>query len=128
MKKRTSLFLYIAIFIMLVAGLILLLLGFDGFNFEIVIIIILIGLFAIQMTLKKLPNNQDIVSDDEMSKKILNNAAAKSYYISLYLWLILMYFSDRFSDIESMFGVEIAMMGIIFMLNIFYIRFRGLND
>lgn len=55
--------------------------------------------------------------EDEMSKRILKRAAASSYYLSLYTWLALMFFSDTTEmELSSFIGMGIMIMAIEFAL------------
>jgi peptidoglycan/LPS O-acetylase OafA/YrhL len=61
---------------------------------------------------------------DELSRKILRRGAATSYYVSIYLWLALMYFEERIElERSSLIGAGILGMAIIFGLAWLYYRF-----
>jgi peptidoglycan/LPS O-acetylase OafA/YrhL len=61
---------------------------------------------------------------DELSRKILRRGAATSYYVSIYLWLALMYFEERIElERSSLIGAGILGMAIIFALSWLYHRF-----
>ena len=63
-------------------------------------------------------------SRDELSKKILLRGAATSYYVSIYLWLAIMYFEERIElERSSLIGAGILGMAIIFALSWLYHRF-----
>ncbi len=54
---------------------------------------IVILVFAIFVVVKRWRSAKEkLPAEDEMSKKILRRGAATSYYVSLYLWIALMYF------------------------------------
>jgi peptidoglycan/LPS O-acetylase OafA/YrhL len=68
-------------------------------------------------------------AEDEFSKKILQKSAAISYYISLYLWLVIMYLTDRLKiETDIMFGWGILGMAVIFAGSWIYFNLRGMKD
>ena len=68
-------------------------------------------------------------AEDEFSKKILQKSAAISYYISLYLWLAIMYLTDRLKiETDIMFGWGILGMAVIFAGSWIYFNLRGMKD
>jgi hypothetical protein len=67
--------------------------------------------------------------DDEFSKKLLQKASSLSYYISIYLWLVLMYFSDRIKlEAHSIMGIGILGMAITFFLSWLGLKIFGLKN
>ena len=60
-------------------------------------------------------------AEDEMSKSILRRGAATSYYVSMYMWLVFMYFEERI-DLErsTLIGAGILGMAIIYALSWVY--------
>jgi peptidoglycan/LPS O-acetylase OafA/YrhL len=53
--------------------------------------------------------------EDEMSKNILKKASSSSFYISLYMWLVVMYLSDKTQlENHSLIGAGIIGMAFIF--------------
>jgi len=68
-------------------------------------------------------------AEDEFSKKILQKSAAISYYVSLYLWLVIMYLTDRLKiETDIMFGWGILGMALIFAGSWIYFNLRGMKD
>jgi peptidoglycan/LPS O-acetylase OafA/YrhL len=60
-------------------------------------------------------------AEDEMSKKILRRGAATSYYVSLYLWLALMFFEERIAlERSTLIGAGILGMAVIYGLSWLY--------
>ncbi|HDP95508.1 MAG TPA: hypothetical protein ENN40_09140 [Candidatus Aminicenantes bacterium] len=54
--------------------------------------------------------------EDELSKNVLNRAASLSYYISIYMWLLVLLLSDRISmSVNSLIGAGILGMAVIFL-------------
>lgn len=67
-------------------------------------------------------------TEDELSKQILRKAAALSYFISLYVWVILLFLKDRLTmDTEQLIGTGILGMGLVFALSWLIINFRGIR-
>ena len=127
MNKKISIVIFVVIFSLVLLGLGFVMSDYDEFSYEIIIVLILLVLVIAQFILRRFPSNKDIVLEDEMSKDVLRIASSRSFYISLYVWLVLMYFSENIENIESLFGIGIASMGILFMLNVFYIKIRGVK-
>lgn len=69
-------------------------------------------------------------TEDELSKKVLQKTAAISYYISLYLWVFLLFVKDRIiMDTEVLIGTGILGMALTFAISWLIIHFKGLaND
>ncbi|MHC1777630.1 MAG: hypothetical protein AB9834_19685 [Lentimicrobium sp.] len=67
-------------------------------------------------------------TEDELSKHILQKTAAWSYYISLYLWVAMIYIKDRVNmDTEQLLGTGILGMAVTFALCWLVLNFRGLR-
>jgi peptidoglycan/LPS O-acetylase OafA/YrhL len=68
-------------------------------------------------------------TEDEMSKKVMRKTAAWSYYISLYLWLAIMYFSDRIKlESHALIGAGITGMAVLFAIIWLIINFGGIKN
>ncbi len=71
-----------------------------------------IGLKRVQSSVRKEP------AEDELSKMVMTRASALSYFISIYLWLALMYFSDRINlESHTLIGAGILGMAFVFLLS-----------
>jgi hypothetical protein len=96
---------------------------------EISIVIILVG-FAVYLgitRLKSLKRNEP--AEDELSKKIMTKASSVSFYITIYMWLFVMYFSDRTTlEAHSIIGAGIAGMALIFFLSWMGIKIFGMKN
>lgn len=68
-------------------------------------------------------------SEDEMSKQMLQKASSISFFISIYLWLVIMYIADK-SEMESdlLFGWGILGMALIFALSWIVIYLKGMKS
>jgi len=67
--------------------------------------------------------------EDELSKKILLKASSISFYVSIYLWLFIMYYSDK-TQLEShtIIGMGILGMSIIFAIAWVVTYLRGIKN
>ena len=93
------------------------------------IIIVLVG-FGIWFAVKRLSAARSgEPQEDELSKKIVQKTAAWSYYISLYMWVFMLWLKDRVTmDIEEVLGAGILSMAVIFMLCFIFHRLRGIRN
>jgi len=89
-----------------------------------IILVVGFALFVATSRIKAVKSG--LAPEDELSKKILQKTAALSYYVSLYWWLILMYFSDRIKlENHTLIGVGILGMAILFAVIWFFFNFKG---
>lgn len=67
--------------------------------------------------------------EDEYSKKVMQKSAALSYFISLYLWVVVIYIKDRVDwDAEVLIGSGILAMGVVFALAWLFFNYRGIRE
>jgi peptidoglycan/LPS O-acetylase OafA/YrhL len=127
-----------AILVFVVAALVLLTVGLwissstelkpvDLVTFGIIIIVVA---FAVFVGFKRLSSaRRGEPAEDELSKKVMQKTSSLSYYISLYLWLAIMYFSDRFKyETHTVIGAGILGMAITFAICWIVINFRGVRN
>lgn len=68
-------------------------------------------------------------AEDELSKRILQKASAISYYISLYLWVGMIYFSDKLTlHTHTLLGIGILGMAVIWVIMVIFFKIKGLKD
>jgi peptidoglycan/LPS O-acetylase OafA/YrhL len=93
-------------------------------------IIIIVVAFAVFVGFKRLSSTRrGEPAEDELSKKVMQKTSSLSYYISLYLWLAIMYFSDRFKyETHTVIGAGILGMAITFAICWIVINFRGVRN
>ena len=99
----------------------------DILNFGVIVVIIS---FAVFIGIKRfLSTKRGEPAEDELSKKVLQRAAGLSYYVSLYMWLAIMYFSDR-TELENhtLIGAGILGMAVIFAICWSVINFTGIRN
>ncbi len=65
-------------------------------------------------------------AEDEMSKSVMRKTAALSYYLSIYWWLVVMYFSDRVKyETQTVIGAGILGMAVVFVVSWVVFNFTG---
>jgi len=80
------------------------------------IIIFLLVTFAAFIGYKRLASaRRGEPAEDELSKKVMQKSASLSYYISIYMWLVIGYFSERLDyETHTIIGAGIIGMAITF--------------
>jgi hypothetical protein len=80
------------------------------------IVLVLVG-FAIYLGVSRVRSRlHREPSEDELSRKVMTRASSLAYYISIYLWLFIMYISDKTSlEAHSLVGGGILGMAVIFL-------------
>ena len=86
---------------------------------------VVILVFAVLVVVKRwTAKKQNLPAEDEMSKRILQRGAATSYYLSIYMWLALMYFEERIElERSTLIGAGILGMAILYGLSWVYHNF-----
>ena len=93
------------------------------------ITIIIVG-FAVFVLYRRVASaQQGEPAEDELSKKVLQKTAALSYYISLYLWVAMLFIKDRVNlDTEELIGAGILGMALSFAICWVILNFRGIRN
>lgn len=93
-----------------------------------IIILVIFGFIFIYSRLRSINDKEPI--DDEYTKKLIQKTSSISFYVSLYLWVIILIIKDRFHmDLELWIGTGILSMSITFMVVFFVLKLKGiLND
>jgi len=93
-------------------------------------IIILVVAFAVLLGFRRLSSaKRGEPAEDELSKKVMRKTSSLSYYISLYLWLVIMYFSDKLKfETHTIIGAGILGMAVIFAVSWLIINFGGIRN
>jgi peptidoglycan/LPS O-acetylase OafA/YrhL len=93
-------------------------------------VIIVVVAFALLLGYKRLSSaKKGEPAEDEMSRKVMQKASSLSFYISLYLWLAIGYFSDKFnSETHTVIGAGILGMAVTFAICWVVIYFRGIRN
>lgn len=68
-------------------------------------------------------------AEDELSKKVMMKASAWAYFISLYIWVFMIWLKDRVTfDTEQLLGTGILAMAVIWALCWLVVYWRGIRD
>lgn len=87
---------------------------FKGLSLVIFILIIIGGVVAFFTALKKDKDEKEgLPLEDEMSNQIKYKAGYYAYMASLYMWLFIFLFKDKFPDIETLLGGGILLSALI---------------
>jgi len=78
--------------------------------------VLIIVVFAVAISVQRMKSvREKLPPEDEFSKQIMRKSASLSYYISLYLWLLIMYFESKLDmDRSSVIGMGILGMALVF--------------
>ncbi|MCK7481908.1 MAG: DUF2178 domain-containing protein [Candidatus Moduliflexus flocculans] len=93
------------------------------------IVLLVVG-FAVFLGLSRLRSHRrGEPGEDELSKTIMTKASSLAYYISIYLWLFVMYVSDKTTlEAHSLIGAGIAGMAVVFVLCWLGVKLFGMNN
>jgi peptidoglycan/LPS O-acetylase OafA/YrhL len=93
-------------------------------------VILLVILFALFVGFKRLTSTKrGEPAEDELSKKVLQKTSSLSYYISLYLWVGMIFVNDRLKiDTEELIGMGILGMALTFAICWLVFNFRGIRN
>lgn len=96
-------------------------------QFAVILLLVGFGLYVAIYRLRSVRRGEP--AEDELSKKILQKASSLSFYISLFLWVAMIYIKDRVTvDTEVLLGSGILGMAVIWVVLVIYFRIRGLKD
>ena len=128
-----------AVIVFIVAAMVLVTTGIWFFNsanrFRILdivsfgIIVVLIG-FAAFIGFKKLTSaRRGEPAEDELSKKVMQKTAAWSYYVSLYMWVGMIFISDKITlKMDELLGAGILAMALTFAVFWLIFHFKGVEN
>ncbi len=93
------------------------------------IVLLVVG-FALYLSLSRLRSRRrGEPGEDELSKSVMTRASSLAYYISIYLWLFVMYISDKMTlEAHSLVGAGIAGMAVVFVLCWLGVKFLGMKN
>jgi len=96
-------------------------------NFGIIIVLVGFGLYFAWRRFSSARRGEP--QEDELSKKIMQKTAAWSYYISLYMWVFMIWLKDRITiDTEQVLGAGILAMAVIFFACWVTIKSGGIRN
>jgi|WetSurSiteA1Bulk_404760.scaffolds.fasta_scaffold00151_5 peptidoglycan/LPS O-acetylase OafA/YrhL len=100
---------------------------YDLLQFGIIVMVVGLAIFVGYKRLVSAKRGEP--AEDELSKHIMRRTAAWSYYISLYLWLVIMYVSDKVKlEIHSLIGAGILGMAVVFTICWLVFNFTGIKN
>ncbi len=80
------------------------------------VVLILVGFAVLLGVMRVRSRRRGEPAEDELSRKIMGRASSLSYYVSIYLWLFVMYISDKTSlPTHSLIGGGILGMAVVFL-------------
>ena len=93
-------------------------------------VIFLVVAFAVLIGYKRLSSaKRGEPAEDELSKKVMRKTSSLSFYISLYLWLAIMFFSDKLNyETHTIIGIGILGMAVVFAVCWLVINFTGIKN
>ncbi|MCU0408022.1 MAG: DUF2178 domain-containing protein [Bacteroidales bacterium] len=96
---------------------------------EVGVIFLVVG-FALLMLYKRVVSaKRGEPAEDELSKRIMQRASSLSYFISLYIWVGVLFIKDRVKlDTEQLIGGGILGMALVFAISWMIFNFRGVKN
>jgi len=93
------------------------------------IVLVIVG-FAVYIGISRLRSLQrHEPAEDELSKKVMLRASSLAYYISIYLWLFVMYISDKTTlEAHSLIGAGILGMAVVLLLCWIGVKMFGMKN
>ena len=90
---------------------------FKGLDLYIFILIVALGTIAFINALKRDKEEKEgLPAEDEFSNLIKYKAGYLAYMSSMYMWLFIFIFKDKFPNVESMLGGGILLSALIFFI------------
>jgi len=87
---------------------------FKGYDLIIFILIVVFGVIALVSAIKKDKDEKEgIPVEDELSNQIKYKAGYYAYMASMYMWLFIFLFKDKFPDLETLLGGGILLSALI---------------
>jgi len=93
------------------------------------VVLVLVG-FAVFLGVSRLRSRRrGEPAEDELFRNVMTRASSLSYYISIYLWLFIMYISDKTSlAAHTLVGFGILGMAVIFLLSWLGVKCFGMKN
>lgn len=101
--------------------------SFDLVSFGVIILVVAFAIFVGFKKLNSASRGEPV--EDELSKKVMQKTSSLSYYISLYWWLVIMYFTDKLNyETHTFISAGILGMAVIFAVCWLIFNFRGVRN
>ena len=93
------------------------------------IVLVLVG-FAVYLGVSRVRSlRRGEPGEDELSRKVMIRASSLAYYISIYLWLFVMYVSDKTTlAAHSLIGAGILGMAVVFLFCWLGVKALGMKN
>ena len=96
-----------------------------GLDLIIIALIIVIGIVAFVNALKKDKEEKEgLTIEDELSRLLKYKAGHHAYLASMYMWLFIFLFKDKFPDTETMLGGGILLSAAIAMIAKYVVKLK----
>lgn len=87
---------------------------FKGLDLVIFVLIVIIGAIAFARAFKKNKEEKEgLATEDELSTQMKYKSGYYAYLASMYMWLFIFLFKDKFPDTETMLGGGILLSALI---------------
>jgi hypothetical protein len=100
-----------------VLGLFVLSKTLDEFNIKIyfiIVVIVILAVISLSLAYKKFSMQKSgLTVEDELSNRIKHEAGYRAYLASMYMWLFLFLFKDKFTDPDLLIPIGIIVSAII---------------
>lgn len=94
-----------------------------------VVILLIVGMGLVWLLKNVILVTKSEKIEDELSKRILEKTSSISFYLSLYLWLVISIISDRISlPFEQIIGCGLVGMALIFIVVWFFYKIKGFKN
>ena len=93
------------------------------------IVLVLVG-FAVTLGVSRLRSHlRREPGEDELSRMVMTRASSLAYYVSIYMWLFVMYISDKTTlAAHSLVGAGILGMAVIFLFCWLGVKIFGMKN
>lgn len=99
---------------------------FEYLQMGVVLLLVVFGLYFAVRHIRSARKGEP--AEDELSKHLMQRAAATSFYVSLYLWLGISYVSETSSlPTHSIIGGGILAMAVTFLISWIYYKIKGVS-
>ena len=96
---------------------------FQGLNLIMVVLIVVIGAIALFSAVRKeKEERQGLTVEDELSTLMKYKSGYYAYLASMYMWLFIFLFKDKFPDTETLLGGGILLSGLIAFVAKYFVK------
>lgn len=99
----------------------------DYLQFIIILVVVSFGFYTAYRRFSS--NKKGQPTEDELTRIVRLKASSLSFYISIYLWLLIMFLTERMKwEADRMFGWGIIGMALTFVICWIFFNFRGVRN